>query len=194
MSRKTWGIIGAVVVLAAAGTATALYLNRDKAGDYKTLPTCDKLSAAVAGKPAFKVGQNVTNAADIRGLHPAYTNIRCESFDDQTVVEVDLYGQSNMNPLTTNVYPDKQSHDGAWRAKDIFQHSKSGAGLDALKPDIAYGTVTYDRTTCTVEQVKGNADVMLTVPMPKTTSLAQWKAQCKQVAQTQMPKVVDAAL
>ncbi|WP_194898936.1 hypothetical protein [Catenulispora pinisilvae] len=192
MSGKTWGIIGAVVVLAAAGTTTALYLNRDKAGDYKSLPGCDKLSAAVAGKPALKVGQNVTDAADIHGLHPAYSNIRCESFDDQTSVEVDLFGASNMSVLTTEKYPDKQVHDGTWRANDLFSHNN----LTRLNANVAYGSADYAGITCTVEQVKRNAAVMLTVPMPKTTSAssAQRKAQCEQIAQTQMAKVMEAAL
>jgi hypothetical protein len=190
MSGKTWGIVGAVVVLAAAGTTTALYLHRDKTGDYKALPTCAALSKAVIGKPEFKIGQNVTNAADIHGLHPAYTNIRCESFDDQTSVEVDLFGASNMNVLTMNQYPDKQVHDGAWRAKDLFSHN----GLTLLNGNVAYGSLDYAGTTCTVEQVKGNAEVMLTVPVPRATAPGQWKAECEQVARTQMPKVVDAAL
>jgi len=190
MSAKTWGIIGAVVVLAAAGTTTAWFLERDTTTDYKTLPTCDKLSAAVAGKPAFKVEQNVTDAADIRGLHPAYSNIRCVAADGLTFVEVDLYQASNMNVVTMGKYSDQQVHDGAWRANDIFARNN----LYPLKPGIAYGTLSYDNATCTVEQVKHNANVMFTVPMPKTTTLEQFKAQCAQIAQTQMPKVVDAAL
>ena len=191
MSAKTWGIVGAVVVLAAAGTVTALLVGGGGGTtEYKSLPTCDKLSSAVAGKPAFHVGQNVTNAADIRGLHPAYTNIRCETADDATAVEVDLYGASNLNPLTTNLYPDKQVHDGAWRAKDIFGHNQ----LTALTPDIAYGSLDYAGATCTVEQVKHNAEVMLTVPLPKQTAVGQSKARCKQIAQEQMSRVMDAAL
>lgn len=189
MKARTWGIVGAVVVLAAAGTATALLLHKDK-GNYTSLPTCDQLSKAVPGKPAFHVGQNVTAAADIHGLHPAYTNIRCETADNTTVVEVDLYQPSDMDVVTLNKYPDKQVHDGAWRANQIFRRNN----LYPLRPGIAYGTLGYDNSTCTVEQVKGNADVMLTVPLPKTTSLEQFKAQCAQVAQQQMPKVIDAVL
>ncbi|MEY9930375.1 hypothetical protein ABH926_005020 [Catenulispora sp. GP43] len=71
------------------------------------------------GKPAFHVGQNVTDAADIHGLHPAFANIRCEAGEDATFVEVDLYQASNMNPLTMNRYSDQQVHDGDWRAKDM---------------------------------------------------------------------------
>lgn len=190
MSAKTWGIIGAVVVLAAAGATTALLLHSGGTSDFKALPTCDKLSKAVQGKPAFKVGQNVTAPVDIHGLHPAYTNIRCETADNTTLVEVDLYQQSNMNLLTMDLYPDKQIHDGAWRAKDVFGHSK----LTPLGSDIEYGSLGYILTECTVEQVKGNAEVMLMVPVPRGPSLDQWKAQCKQVAQQQMPKVIDAAL
>jgi len=190
MSGKTWGIIGAVVVLAAAGTATAFLLQGDKTTDYKTLPTCDKLSKAVAGKPAFQVGQNVTDAADVHGLHPAFTNIRCETADNATYVEVDLYQQSDMNVVTMGKYPDRQVHDGAWRANEIFGHNN----LYPLKPGIAYGTLSYDNATCTVEQVKHNADVMLTVPMPKTTTVEQFKTQCARIAEEQMPKVIDAAL
>jgi hypothetical protein len=190
MSTRTWGIVGAVVVLAAAGTTAALLLHGGKTGDYKTLPACDKLSGAVQGNPAFHVGQNVTDAADIRGLHPAYTNIRCETADGVTFVEVDLYQASTMNPLTATMYPDKQLHDGDWRAKDIFGHNQ----LTALTPDTAYGSLDFAASTCTVEQVKRNAEVMMTVPMPKGTSPTAWKAACKQIAQQQMPKVIDAAL
>ncbi|ACU75936.1 hypothetical protein Caci_7106 [Catenulispora acidiphila DSM 44928] len=190
MSWKTWGIVGAVVVLAAAGTATALLLRGGGTTDYKTLPTCEKLSAAVAGKPAFKVGQNVTDASDIRGLHPAYTNIRCVTDDETTSVEVDLYQASDMDLVTAHKYADQQVHDGTWRANNIFTRDK----LTELTPDITYGSLGFANATCTVEQVKHNAEVMLTVPMPKTTSLEQWNAQCKQIAQQQMPKVIKAAL
>jgi hypothetical protein len=190
VNAKTWGIIGAVVVLAAAGTTTALLMRGGGTSDYKSLPTCDKLSAAVQGKPAFHVGQNVTHSDPVHGLDPAYTNIRCETADGVTFVEADLYQPSNMNPLTTNQYPDKQVHDGAWRARDVFGHND----LMALTPDIAYGSLDYVAGTCTVEQVKDNAEVMLTVPMAKGTAPGAWKTVCKQVAQQQMPKVMDAAL
>ena len=190
--KKTWGIIGAVVVLAAAGTGTALVMRGGGTTDYKSLPACDKLSAAVPGKPAFKVDQNVTDPADtIHGLHPAFTNIRCQTDDAATSVEVDLYEASNMDPFTMNPYSDRQVHDGNWRANDVLSHHKLSF---QLKPGIAYGTLSYVNATCTVEQVKGNADVMLTVPMPETTTVAQFKAKCEQVAEKQMPKVIDAAL
>ena len=190
MNARTWGIIGAVAVLAIAGTTTALLLRGGGTSDYKSLPTCDKLAGAVQGKPAFHVGQNVTHAEPFHGLDPAYTNIRCETADGATFVEVDLYQQGAMDPLTTNKYPDKQVHDGAWRARDIFGHNQ----LTALTPDIAYGSLDYAGRTCTVEQVKHNAEVMLTVPMAKGSAPGAWKTVCKQVAQQQMPKVMDAAL
>jgi hypothetical protein len=194
MSVKTWGIIGAVVVLAAAGTATALLVSGGGTSDYKTLPKCDKLSAAVPGKPALQVGMNVTDATDVHGLHPAYTNIQCETADKKTSVEVDLYEKSNMDLLTMHAYQDKQVHDGAWRAKDIFDQSGANAGFRTLKPGIAYGTLGFDNSTCWVRQVKGNAVVLLTAPMAPTHSLDQWWAACESIAQTQMPEVVDAAL
>jgi hypothetical protein len=189
MRPKTWGIIGAVVVLAAAGTATALFLSGGGTTDYKSLPTCDKLAAAIPGKPALHVEQNVTDAADIRGLHPAFTNIRCESADSSTYVEVDLYQQSNMNPVTMALYPDKQVHDGAWRARAIFARTS----LTPLNADTSYGSLDYAGGDCTVTQVKHNADVMYTVPLKDGPS-DQRKAQCEQIARTQMPKVIDAAL
>ncbi|MEY9859183.1 hypothetical protein ABH935_004811 [Catenulispora sp. GAS73] len=190
MSAKTWGIVGAVVVLAAAGTTTALLLRGGGTSDYTSLPTCDKLAAAVQGKPAFHVGQNVTHAEPFHGLDPAYSNIRCETADGATFVEVDLYQKSNMDPLTTNQYPDKQVHDGEWRARDIFGHSQ----LTTLTPDIAYGSLDFAASTCTVEQVKHNAEVMLTVPMAKGTAPGASAAVCKQIAEQQMPKVMGAAL
>ncbi|NUP48625.1 MAG: hypothetical protein HOW97_15170 [Catenulispora sp.] len=191
MRRRTWGIaVAAVVVLAAAGTTTALLAFGDDNSDYKTLPTCQKISAALPGKPALTVGQNVTDAEDIRGLHPAYTNIQCKNDDDDVAVE--LHQASNMDLYTMHAYPDKTVHDGKQRATEIFTHVTRG--FDELKPGVRFGTFTYTNTTCTVVTLKRNATVQVSVPNPPTHSLDQWKAACRQIAETQVPKVVDAAL
>lgn len=191
MRRRTWGIAGAaVVVLAAAGTTTAVLLSGDD-GDYKSLPTCKELGAALPGKPTLTVGQNVTDAADYRGMHPAYTDIQCRN--DQDDVTVELHQASTMDLYTSTRYPDGKVHDGRQRASDIYAHQTFG--FDELKPGVRYGSYgAYISTGCTVVTLKRNATVRVTVPNPPTHSLDQWKAACRQIAETQVPKVVDAAL
>lgn len=194
MRRRTWGIAGFVVVLAAAGTTTALLLAGDDAGsDYKTLPTCDRLASAVPGKPALSVGENVTDPADIRGLHPAYTDIECKTGDTQLYVE--LYQPSDMDVIYLHQYPDKTVHDGRWRANDLF--TRRTKGFEELSAGVRYGSAGYEPYECTVITLKRNALVTLTMPIPsatRITSREQWKTGCGQIAKSQLPKVVDAAL
>jgi hypothetical protein len=191
MRRRTWGIAGAaVVVLAAAGTTTAVLLSGDD-GDYKSLPTCKELGVALPGKPTLTVGQNVTDAVDARGMHPAYTNIQCE--DGATEVDVELHQASTLNLITDERYPDGKVHDGRQRASDIYANQT--LGFDELKPGVRYGSYgAYIRTGCTVVTLRRNATVLVTVPNPPTHSLDEWKAACRQIAENQVPKVVDAAL
>ncbi|GAA2061156.1 hypothetical protein GCM10009839_85150 [Catenulispora yoronensis] len=194
MRRRTWGIAAAcVVVLAAAGTTALLVASGDDGGDYKALPTCEKLGSALPGKPTLTVGENVTSTEPVRGMLPAFTNIECKA--DTTQVRVDLYQASNMDLKSGRSYQDKAVHDGSWRANEMF--TQQTPQFDELKPGVRYGSISYTDSTCTVITVKRNATVMVTVPNPAATgkhSLEEWKAACRTIAENQVPKVVDAAL
>jgi len=76
----------------------------------------------------------------------------------------------------------------------MFDHE--AAHFDALNGNVRFGSVQFAGDDCTVVQVKRNAIVRLMVPNPAATpkALEQRKATCRQIAQTQMSKVVDAAL
>lgn len=193
MDRRTWGIVVAVVVLAAAGATTALLVSGDGDGDYKSLPKCGKLAAALPGKPALAASRNVTEPQNFQGLHEGWTDIDCVSDSARADVEVELYQQGDMDLFKLGPYPDRATHDGRWRANDVF--AKRTEGFETLNSTVMYGPREYSLGRCTVIEVKNNAIVMLTIPNAlgaHTTDV--WKAGCRQIAVSQMPKVVDAAL
>ena len=175
-----------------AGTATAVLASGNGDGDYQTLPTCQKISSALPGKPAMTVGQNITdlNAKTFRGKPFALTDIECEA--QPVDVAVELFRAGDVNVITSGPYPDKAVHDGRWRANEYYQ--RRSQQWDELKPGVRFGSMGFSNETCSVVTLKRNATVTVTLPMPVTKSLDAWKAACRQIAQTQVPKVVDAAL
>ncbi|GAA1995349.1 hypothetical protein GCM10009838_70150 [Catenulispora subtropica] len=164
----------------------------DGDGDYKALPTCQKIASALPGKPALTVGQNVTDvtAKDFRGRPLAVTDIECKALPID--VDVELFRAGDLNIITSGPYPDKAVHDGRSRADDFY--NRQTKQWDELKPGVRYGSITYSDSTCTVMTLKRNATVRVTVPNPPTHSLEEWKAACRQIAEKEVPKVVDAAL
>lgn len=191
MRRRTWGIAGAVVVLAAAGATTAVLASGDD-GDYKALPTCKDIGSALPGKPAMTVGQNITdlNAKNFRGRLLAVTDIECKA--EPIDVDTELFRSGDVSLFTAGPYPDKAVHDGRWRADEYY--NRQTRQWDELKPGVRYGSMTPSNETCWVATLKRNATVMVALPMPTTHSVQEWKAACRQIAQKQVPKVVDAAL
>jgi hypothetical protein len=181
--------MAAVVVLAVAGATTALLSGGDDS-DYKSLPTCDGLASALPGKPALTVAQNVTDPEDFRGLHPAYTNIECRTADTQVFVE--MYQPSNVDLIYMRQYTDHTVHDGRWRANDMF--TRRTKGYEQLSANVRFSAAGPSAYSCTVTTLKRNATVDLTVPLASVTSIEEWRTACRQIAKSQMPKVVDAAL
>lgn len=197
MRRRTRLIAVLVVVLAAAGTTTALLVTGSSGADgpdYKALPTCDRLAGALPGQPALKVANDATNQPLEHGLDPAFMDLQCTSADNQAYDAVDVYQASSLDLATATQYADKAVHDGKSRAKTEF--ARRSVGLDQLSADVRYSSHATGESTCTVFSLKRNAVVMMAIPVAgdAATSPDRFKAACRQIADKQMPKLVDAAL
>ena len=197
MRRRTWGISAVVIILAAAGVTTAVLVagsGQDNGPDYKALPTCDRLAAALPGPPTLTTSNNAPSQPPEHGLDPAFMDVQCATDDASTFASVDVYQAGSMDLATAAQYTDKTVHDGKSRAKTEF--ARRGVGLDKLNSKVSYSSHASGASTCTVYSLKRNAVVMLAMPVTGSGAASpdQFKAACKQIAEQQMPKLVDAAL
>ena len=195
MKRRTWGIAAAVVVLAVAGTTTALLVaGSGEASDYKALPTCDKLATVLPGRPALAVQDQNTRQPLERGLDPAFMDIQCATTDLQTYIAVDIYQAGSMDLATAMQYADKAVHDSQSRAKTEFDRRSNG--LKQLNADVRYSAGVSGKTMCNVYSLKRNAVVVLDIAVAQAdaASPGQFEAACRKIAGDQMSKLVGAAL
>ena len=198
MRRRAGAVSAVVVILAAAGTATALLVaGSGDRGDYKALPTCEKLSAVLPGRPPLKAEDDLTSQPLERGLDPAFMDLQCAYFNADVVstdTGVFIYQAGSMDLATAKQYTDKAAHDARWRAKTEFE--RRSVGLDELSADLRYSSRGGGESQCTVYSLKRNAMVTLTIPVTGDAAASpdQFKASCKAIAENLMPKLVDAAL
>jgi hypothetical protein len=197
MRRRTWGISAVVIVLAAAGVTTAVLVagsGADNGPDYKALPACDALAAAIPGPPTLTTSNNAPSQPPEHGLDPAFMDLQCATADVSTFASVDVYQASSMDLATVAQYADKAVHDGKSRAKSEF--ARRSVDLDQLNSKLRYSSHATGASTCTVYSLKRNAVVMLALPITGSGagSPDQFKAACKQIAEQQMPKLVSTAL
>lgn len=197
MRRRIWVISAVVVVLAAAGTATALLAASGNSGsDYKALPTCERLAPLLPGQPRLKT-EKLTKQPLERGVDPAFMSLICTQFDSEdnlTMLSVDIYQAGIMDLSTAMPYADKAVHDSRWRAKTEFDRRSSW--LDQLSPDVRYSSRLSGDAACEANVLKRNATVILAIPLTgdAAASPEKFKAACLQIAENVLPKLVDAAL
>ena len=166
---------------------------RGHSGVYDTLPKCAYLSHAWPAKSSVILEDADPHAGRSRnGQDFAFMDLRCQA--DYTEVDVSLWQQGDMDLMTGKQYPDKAVHDGVWRANDMFV--KQAEHFESLGADVHYGSADHSGDACTVVKLKQNAIVTLTMPNPvKSPKTAEeFKAGCRQIAQTRMSKIVDAVL
>jgi hypothetical protein len=197
MRRRAWAISGIAVILVAAGTVTAVLVtgsSQDNGPDYKALPTCGTLAAALPGPPTLAATNDAPSQPPEHGLDPAFMDLQCATDDVSTAVAVDVYQAGSLDLATAVQYTDKAVHDGKSRAKTEF--ARRSVGLDKLNSKVRYSSHATGESTCTVYTLKRNAVVMLAIPVTGSGAASpdQFKAACKQIAKSQMSKLVAAAL
>lgn len=197
MRRRAWLISGVVIVLAAAGAVTAVLVtgsSQDSGPDYKALPTCATLAPALPGPPTLTTSNDVPNQPLEHGLDPAFMDLQCTSADVSTYIAVDVYQPGSLDLDTAVQYADKTVHDSRSRAKAGFD--RRSTGLDKLSSTVRYSSRAGGESMCTVTALKRNATVVLKVPVTGSGAASpdRFKAACRQIAEKQLPKVVDAAL